>query len=70
MTAWIGANDILVPEQLGFRKRDHAGLYGACSICPYMLARKLTNKDTYLCFIDLKKAFYSTNRNLLWSPVK
>ena len=29
-------------------------------------SRKLTSKDTFLCFIDFKKAFDCVNRNLLW----
>ena len=65
LTAWLEHNDILVEEQNGFRANrsclDH--LYALTSL---VKNRKLRRKNTYVCFIDAKKAFDSVNRDLLW----
>ena len=62
---FLESNQILVEEQNGFR---------SCRSCfehVYVLAtllrnRKAQGKDTYLAFIDFKKAFDSVDRNLLF----
>ena len=65
LTYWLEDNEILVQEQLGFRS-GHNCLEHALTV--YLIAqnRKIINKDTFICFIDLKKAFDSVDRNLLW----
>ena len=65
LTYWLENNEILVKEQLGFRS-GHNCLEHALTV--YLMAenRKLINKDTFISFIDLKKAFDSDDRNLLW----
>ena len=56
LSSWLERNDILSEEQNGFRKKrsclDH--LYVLTSI---VKNRKIRKKDTYVCFIDAKKAF-------------
>ena len=65
LNMWIEDNNILVPEQLGFQK-DHGCIEHVLSVHMLVESRKLLGKDTFLCFIDFKKAFDSVNRNLLW----
>ena len=64
-STWLERNDILAEEQNGFRKNrsciDH--LYALTSI---VKNRKIRKKDTFVCFIDAKKAFDNVNRDMLW----
>ena len=57
-------NKILVDEQNGFRACrsciDHIFV-----LCTVLRNRKLQGKDTFICYIDYKKAFDSVDRNLL-----
>ena len=57
-------NNILVEEQNGFRVGrsciDHIFV-----LCTVLRNRKMMGKETFLCFIDYKKAFDSVDRNLL-----
>ena len=57
--------DLLAEEQNGFRSGrsciDH--LFVLCTI---LRNRKLKGKETFLCFIDFKKAFDTVDRNLLF----
>ena len=61
---YLESNDILVDEQNGFRVGrsciDHIFV-----MCTILRNRKLLGKETFLCFIDYKKAFDSVDRNLL-----
>ena len=61
---YLEANKILADEQNGFRAGrsciDH--IYVMCTV---LRNRKLLGKETFLCFIDFKKAFDSVDRNLL-----
>ena len=56
--------EILVDEQNGFRACrsciDHIFV-----LCTVLRNRKIIGKDTFLCFIDYKKAFDSVERHLL-----
>ena len=65
LSFWLEQNDILAEEQNGFRKNrsclDH--LYVLQSI---IKNRKLKKKDTFVCFIDAKRAFDNVNRDMLW----
>ena len=64
LQTFLEKNNILVDEQNGFRASrsciDH--LFVLCTI---LRNRKLQSKDTFLCFIDYKKAFDSVERHLL-----
>ena len=61
---YLEANDILADEQNGFRAGrsciDHIFV-----MCTVLRNRKLLGLDTFMCFIDYKKAFDSVDRNLL-----
>ena len=61
---YLENNNILVEEQNGFRTGrsciDHIFV-----MCTVLRNRKLLGKDTFICFIDFRKAFDSVNRNLL-----
>ena len=61
---YLESNKILVDEQNGFRACrsciDHLFV-----LCTVLRNRKLSGKDTFLCYIDYKKAFDSVERHLL-----
>ena len=61
---YLEEGEILVDEQNGFRACrsciDHIFV-----LCTVLRNRKLSGKDTFLCYIDYKKAFDSVDRNLL-----
>ena len=61
---YLESNNILVEEQNGFRACrsciDHLFV-----LCTVLRNRKLSGKETFLCYIDYKKAFDSVERNLL-----
>ena len=61
---YLEVNNILVEEQNGFRVGrsciDHIFV-----LCTVLRNRKMMGKETFLCFIDYKKAFDSVDRNLL-----
>ena len=61
---YLEANNILAEEQNGFRAGrsciDH--LFVMCTV---LRNRKTLGKETFLCFVDYKKAFDSVERNLL-----
>ena len=62
--SYLEVNKILVDEQNGFRACrsciDHIFV-----LCTVLRNRKLQGKETFICFIDYKKAFDSVKRNLL-----
>lgn len=47
---------LLIPEQAGFRTREEC-MAQVISLYEVVQRRKLCNKKTYACFIDLKKAY-------------
>ena len=61
---YLEKNNILAEEQNGFRAArsciDHVFV-----MCTILRNRKMLGKETFLCFIDYKKAFDSIDRNLL-----
>ena len=61
---YLETNNILAEEQNGFRTSrsciDHIFV-----LCTVLRNRKALGKDTFICFIDYKKAFDSVERNLL-----
>lgn len=65
LITWLEENQLLAEEQNGFRKNrscvDH--LYTLTNV---IKNRKIAKMSTYVCFIDMKKAFDFVNRDLLW----
>merc|ERR1712105_61366 len=61
---YLESNNLLAEEQNGFRVGrsciDHIFV-----LCTILRNRKILGKDSFLCFIDYKKAFDSVDRNLL-----
>jgi len=64
LQTFLEKNQLLVEEQNGFRLGrsciDHIFV-----MCTVIRNRKMLGKETFLCFIDFKKAFDCVNRNLL-----
>ena len=62
---WLEENRLIADEQNGFRKnrscQDH--VYALYSL---IHNRKLRKKETYICFVDCRKAFDTVNRDCLW----
>ena len=65
LVKWADANGILADEQNGFRKGrstvDHIS-----SRTNIIETRKLKRKQTFVAFIDFRKAYDSIDRSLLW----
>ena len=61
----VGQNDILAEEQNGFRK-DRSCLDHLYVLSTIIKNRKLQKRDTFICYIDAKKAFDNVNRDMLW----
>ncbi len=65
LTVWLDENNGLCDEQNGFRSerccQDH--IFSLLSSIENRMGRK---KDTFVCFIDFRKAFDCVNRKLLW----
>ena len=69
LSKWVENSDILVDEQNGFRKKrstiDHLS-----SVTNLIETRKKLKRSTFCAFIDLKKAYDSVNRELLWHKLE
>ena len=65
LSDWSETNCILSDEQNGFRP-DRSCLDHLFVIYSVIGARKLNKLPTFVAFIDLKKAFGSVDRDLLW----
>ena len=64
-TQWLEANYVLYDGQNGFRK-GRSCLDHIYTLYTVINNRKLDNKDTFVCFVDAKKAFDTVNRDCLW----
>ena len=65
LTQWLENNNILYDGQNGFRK-GRSCLDHIYTLFTVINNRKLENKDTFVCFVDAKKAFDTVNRDCLW----
>ena len=61
---YLETNNILAEEQNGFRT-GRSCIDQIFILCTVLRNRKVEGKETFLCFIDYKKAFDSVDRNLL-----
>ena len=68
LSEWVEDNNMLPEEQNGFRKNrsciDHLG-----SLTSIIETRKEINGNTFVAFIDFKKAYDHVDRNLLWEKM-
>lgn len=69
LNQWISQEKILGAEQIGFRK-DRTTL-DHCLILSHLIHKYAlkTKSKMYVAFLDLKSAFDSVDRNLLWSKL-
>ncbi|CAC5389157.1 unnamed protein product [Mytilus coruscus] len=65
LTVWLEQNDMLADEQNGFR-RNQSCLDHLYVLTRMIKNRKLQKKDSFVCFVDAKKAFDNVNRDMLW----
>ena len=65
LSTWLEKNNVLCDEQNGFRKgrscEEHIH-----SLYSVLNDRKISRKSTYVCFVDMRKAFDTVQHNLLW----
>ena len=66
---WTEANNVLSDTQNGFRRDRNCQDY-LFTLSSIIETRLKTKKDTFACFIDMRKAFDRINRNLLWYKLK
>ena len=64
LQTYLETNNILAEEQNGFRT-GRSCIDQIFVMCTVLRNRKVEGKETFLCFIDYKKAFDSVDRNLL-----
>ena len=69
LTKWAEGNDILADEQNGFRS-GRSTIDHVSSLTYIIKPLKLKREQTFVAFIDFKKAYDSINRSLLWSKLE
>ena len=62
-------HNLLVDEQNGFRK-DRSCIDHFFALSGVVEQRLNNGNDTFVCFVDLRKAFDSVNRDLLWYKLR
>ena len=65
LETWVENNNILCDAQNGLRK-DRSCLDHIYLLQSILSNRKMSKKDTFVCFIDAKKAFDTVDRDCLW----
>ena len=65
LSGWLEANELLHDGQNGFRK-GRSCLDHVYTLYTIVNNRKAQNRDTFVCFVDAKKAFDTVNRDCLW----
>ena len=69
LTEWLEDNDMLCDEQNGFRKGRSCEEH-ILALHSIANTRKLAKQSTYVSFIDLRKAFDTVDRTLLWHKLE
>ena len=64
LTVYLESNGLMADEQNGFRK-GRACIDHIYTLTTIIKNRKLANKSTFCCFVDMAKAFDSVDRNCL-----
>ena len=65
ITRWLEENSLLNEAQNGFRK-DRSCMDHLHSLCSIVNNRKALGKSTFVCYVDMKKAFDNVNRLCMW----
>ena len=68
LAQWVDDNNLLVDEQNGFRK-GHSTIDQLSMLTNIIDVRKKLRKPTFCAVIDLKKAYDTINRNILWKKL-
>lgn len=70
LTTWTEENHILGLEQAGFR--PGRSTVDQCSVLSHLIFKQVSksNAKLYIAFLDLKAAFNSINRGLLWQKLE
>ena len=66
---WVESNNKVVDEQNGFR-RNRSTIDHLCSFTSLIDTRKKLKQSTFCAFIDLKKAYDTVNRDILWTKME
>ena len=69
LTDFCETHNLLVDEQNGFRK-DRNCIDHIFALSRVVEQRLNNGNDTFVCFVDLRKAFDSVNRDLLWYKLR
>ena len=65
LVKWLECNKILTDVKNGFRK-DRSCQDHVYSLYNIVRNRKIQKKDTFACFVDMKKAFDTVQRDCMW----
>ena len=65
LSSWLENNNILCDEQNEFRRGQSCEEH-IHSLYTILNDRKISKKSTYVCFVDMRKAFDTVEHNLLW----
>ena len=69
LSDYLETNNLLVEEQNGFW-HDRSCQDHLFTVYNLVESRKLSSLQTFVCFIDFRKAFDSINRDLLWKKLE
>ncbi len=65
LSLWLESNNLLNEAQNGFRK-DRSCLDHLYTLCSIIKNRKASGESTFVCYVDMKKAFDNVNRLCMW----
>jgi hypothetical protein len=69
ISQWVETNDLRAKGQAGFKK-DFRTTYNLFILCTLTEQARFQKKKLYTCFVDLKKAFDTVPRDLLWQVLE
>ena len=68
LSQWVENNNKLTDSQNGFRK-TRSTIDQLSTLTNIIETRKLQKKQTFVCFVDFRKAYDTINRNILWQKL-